>query len=157
MSHIASLVRNYLGVVTPVFSRFIVHTCVCTLQLLNFRLVFLNGDQTVYAIPSVMSSVYFSGSFKIDFLSTFPFDRVFVATVGMGMSLASLRLLRFVRLFRLLKLFRFLKFRQYMRKMQMAVVASPYVVEASSLTCTTLCCSLGIRLLWGSIPSLCPN
>ena len=117
------------------------HAYVCTLQLLNVRLVFLNGDQTVYAIPSVMSSVYFSGSFKIDFLSTFPFDRLFVATAGMGMSLASLRLLRFVRLFRLLKLFRFLKFRQYMRKMQMAVVASPYVVEVLCLRLLTQACA----------------
>lgn len=88
-----------------------------------------DGDRVVYTIPSVLASAYFQGSFKMDFVSTFPFDKLTVATLGLGTSLQSLRVLRFLRLFRLLKLFRFLKFRQYMFKLQLAVVTSPYIIQ----------------------------
>jgi hypothetical protein len=90
-------------------------------------------DRNMYTLPTTMANAYVKGAFKLDFLSTFPFDRVFVSTVGMGVSLRSLKLLRFLRLFRLLKLFRFLKLRHYLHRIQRAMVSSPHFLQLIKL------------------------
>lgn len=65
-------------------------------MLLNFRAPFIDSERTVYTVPTTMAAVYLRGSFKLDFISTFPFDKVVTATVGLGSPLGSLKLLRCV-------------------------------------------------------------
>jgi Ion transport protein len=102
-------------------------------QVTNFRMAVEDCDRNMHTLPSTMANAYLNGGFRLDFLSTFPFDRVFVATVGMGVSLRSLKLLRFLRLFRLLKLFRFLKLRRYLQRIQRAMVSSPHFLQLIKL------------------------
>eukprot|EP00929_Paragymnodinium_shiwhaense_P064368 TRINITY_DN32231_c0_g2_i1.p1 TRINITY_DN32231_c0_g2~~TRINITY_DN32231_c0_g2_i1.p1 ORF type:complete len:1458 (+),score=354.11 TRINITY_DN32231_c0_g2_i1:199-4572(+) len=103
--------------------------------VLNFRCAFVDIDGNTNTIPAEIRLKYLKGWFWVDFLSTFPSDRVSGSVMsGAGGEARAMRLIRIVRLVRLLKLIRLLRMGRLVSVLEDYVELSPLVVKTMSLS-----------------------
>eukprot|EP00931_Biecheleriopsis_adriatica_P055558 TRINITY_DN32880_c0_g2_i1.p1 TRINITY_DN32880_c0_g2~~TRINITY_DN32880_c0_g2_i1.p1 ORF type:complete len:1355 (-),score=283.65 TRINITY_DN32880_c0_g2_i1:72-4136(-) len=105
---------------------------------LCFRTGIQLPDGSVHTVPSHIVKKYLLSWFTIDFLSTFPVDRVVEAIAGdgsgnIGTQTRALKMIRMVRLVRLLKLARMLKMGKLAHKFEDMVDLSPLTLKCINL------------------------
>lgn len=109
----------------------LVDICFALDMVLNFRTGFEDWDGIINIIPRHIVKQYLKGWFIIDFLSTFPIDRVvelFLAD-GAGAKTRAVKLIRIVRLARLLKLARMLKLGSVAKRFEEIAMVSPMAIK----------------------------